>query len=214
MKIFEKFSSIFSKPSSASDCVVALSKQTFVRCVTRIVLELFENGLKFYHLRKPNWPKSTFVRFIKAFPRKYRSRIFVNQFPELVKEFHLGGFQFSAAKGLGVPVNFRGNLEMRCERFSDVEKFGNACEKIMLGPIFQRQKRDLNVPARNLNEIKITLAAAKKAVPAAKFFAFGGISEKNLSTCKKLGFDGIAVVSAIWNSKNPLEAFKKLTKKW
>jgi len=38
----------------------------------------------------------------------------------------------------------------------------------------------------------------------------GGVTTKNLDEFTKLGFNGVAVLGSIWNSKNPISNFKQI----
>ena len=38
----------------------------------------------------------------------------------------------------------------------------------------------------------------------------GGINEENIAMVKKSGFDGVALLGAIWESENPIAAFGKI----
>jgi thiamine-phosphate pyrophosphorylase len=42
--------------------------------------------------------------------------------------------------------------------------------------------------------------------------ALGGIDEDKIETIREMGFAGIAVLGAIWQSKNPVEKFRKIQK--
>jgi thiamine-phosphate pyrophosphorylase len=54
------------------------------------------------------------------------------------------------------------------------------------------------------------LEAIKKRINfSTKLIALGGISSKNILTTLENGFNDVALLGSLWNSKNPLIQFKK-----
>jgi thiamine-phosphate pyrophosphorylase len=52
--------------------------------------------------------------------------------------------------------------------------------------------------------VKISEISGKQVI------ALGGIDEDKIEICRALGFSGVAVLGAIWNSTNAVEKFKKI----
>lgn len=212
MTVLEKVARLFSTRKN-TEAVVVLSPTGSVRGETKIVCELFEKGLQVYHLRKPRWSIDRVQSWIKSIPKVYRSRIVLHQFPELVEKFALGGFHIHADDSVPscVPVE---KLSAQCQHFSDLKKCGNKFRCLMLGPVFPKKDRDITVPARTEQEYAAIVAYYRQNGGACKIFAFGGVEADNVRRCKKMGFDGVAVVGAIWESADEVAAFKKLCRKW
>ena len=42
----------------------------------------------------------------------------------------------------------------------------------------------------------------------------GGIDEDKIETAKELGFSGVALLGAIWQSEQPVEKFKRIYELW
>ena len=45
---------------------------------------------------------------------------------------------------------------------------------------------------------------------SASVFAIGGVTANRLARCRELGFDGAAVLGAVWNDSDPLRAFGRI----
>ena len=45
----------------------------------------------------------------------------------------------------------------------------------------------------------------------AEVIALGGVNEKNIGSVKKAGFDGAALLGAVWKSKDPVKAFLRIS---
>ncbi|HEY4800864.1 MAG TPA: thiamine phosphate synthase [Bacteroidia bacterium] len=56
------------------------------------------------------------------------------------------------------------------------------------------------------------LSEMKEKIKGKNIIALGGIDEDKLEICRQLGFAGVAVCGAIWESKNPLEKFIRIKK--
>lgn len=213
MTVLEKVARLFTARKK-NDAVAVLSPTGSIRNEIKIVCELFEKGLQTYHLRKPRWTLERVQSWVKSLPKIYRSRIILHQFPELVNKFDLGGFHIHADDALpeGIPAE---KISVQCQHYADLEKCGNRFRCLMLGPIFPKKDRDITIPARTEQEYAAIVSYRRQKGQTAKIFAFGGIEAGNVKRCKKMGFDGIAVVGAVWDGEtDPVPAFKKLCRKW
>lgn len=191
-----------------------LSPTKSFRNEAKLVCSLFELGLERYHLRRPRWTSDRVQSWIKSIPKACRSRIVLHQFPELVEKFDLGGFHVQAGRSSFPECVPATKISVQCREYADFEKLGARCS-VFLGPIFPRDDRDLTTPTRTPQEFTAILDYWRKHGGNNKIYAFGGISEQNIKICKKAGFDGVAVVGAVWESdKSPLDAFRQLSQKW
>ncbi|MCD8298742.1 MAG: thiamine phosphate synthase [Opitutae bacterium] len=213
MTVLEKVASLFMRHSNVSEHIVVMSPQGSVRDEAKLVTELFKNGLAVYHLRRPRWQKVRFKKFIEQIPEQFRSRIVLHHYPDLVAKYNLGGFHLGP--NAEIPQGYTGSLSAQCMQYSDAEKFGKRCRRLMLGPVFLKDDRDITIPTRTPQEFSAIISYwRKKNGSRTKFFAFGGVSGQNIATCKHLGFDGVTLVSAIWDSADPVKAFKEFKGKW
>lgn len=212
MTVLEKVARLFSSKKNPGT-VVVLSPTGTLKNEIKLVSALFEQGLQRYHLRKPRWNAERIQAWIKSLPKAYRSRVVLHQFPELVERLGLGGFHIQANDPIPdcVPA---AKISVQCQQYADIEKFGKR-HTIFLGPVFPRQDRDWTTPTRTPQEYAAMLAYWRKQGGSHRVFAFGGISAQSSKICKKLGFDGVAVVSAIWESEStPEQALKTLLRQW
>lgn len=180
----------------------------------RILFKLFENGLSAYHLRRPHWSASRCCSWIESVPAKWRSRIVIHQYPHLVRKYNLGGFHQLADGALPGVSGISGKISAQCEDFSDIQKIGKHCRRVMLGPVFPPEKYDVTVPRRTLGEYAAIAAYWRKQGGTAEVFAFGGVSAENIRLCREAGFDGVVVVGAVWDTSDPVKAYKQLVRKW
>lgn len=180
----------------------------------KVLLKLFENGLPAFHLRRPYWSSARFCSWIESVPAKWRSRIIVHQFPQLVRKYNLGGFHQMSGTSVSGISGMSGKVFEQCEDFSELQKVGKHCRRVMLGPVFPPEKYDITVPRRTLSEYAAIAAYWRKQGGNSEVFAFGGVSAENVRRCRQAGFDGVVVVGAVWDSPDPVKAYKNLVRKW
>ena len=213
MSVFKAVSALFFPPRETAP-VVVLSPSGSLKNEADAVRGLFERGLSEYHLRRPRWNADKVAAWLRALPAEFRSRVVLHQCPELVKKFGLLGYHVSADAAFPADLP-REKISVQCREYADLEKLGGACRCVMLGPVFPRADRDLTVPARTPAEFGAIAAYARGHGFSAPIFAFGGIAADNVRLCRKLGFDGVAAVGAVWESgSDPVSAYRALRRKW
>lgn len=213
MSVFKAVSALFFPPRETAP-VVVLSPSGNLKNEADAVRGLFERGLSEYHLRRPRWNADKVAAWLRALPAEFRSRVVLHQCPELVKKFGLLGYHVSADAAFPADIP-REKISVQCREYADLEKLGGACRCVMLGPVFPRADRDLTVPARTPAEFGAIAAYARGHGFSAPIFAFGGVAADNVRLCRRLGFDGVAAVGAVWESgSDPVSAYRALRRKW
>jgi thiamine-phosphate pyrophosphorylase len=80
---------------------------------------------------------------------------------------------------------------------------------ILFGPVFSPISKPKSRSILGVKELKKICLQSSKPV-----FAVGGINEQNIASCKHAGASGVATIGAIFKSKNPEDAVKRLMEKW
>jgi thiamine-phosphate pyrophosphorylase len=78
-----------------------------------------------------------------------------------------------------------------------------------LSPVFDSISKSGYTSNFDLSEIKKLLKNRSD-----KIIALGGIDEDKVEIVKDIGFYGIAVLGALWQSTDPVQKFKRLKEKW
>jgi thiamine-phosphate pyrophosphorylase len=181
---------------------------------------LFDNGLEYFHLRKPGWEKGQVVDLLKGIPIQYHGKIIIHDNWNLMNDFDLGGIhvrekdKHSLSNG---NCNFHSIAVHKLEELYKIEKEFKPARPAggyaLLSPIFNSiSKKNVNA-AFNLDDLKVAFASNRPQVP---IYALGGIDLKNIFKAKEIGFDGVAILGFIWNiykdkgSKEAILNFKKL----
>lgn len=169
--------------------LIVITSATPVPNEQEIIKSLFEEGLEILQVDKMDFSKKDIEAFIEKIPAPYRSRVVQHaDFPK----FH--------------------SLE-------DIKSFNGKYEYAFLSPIFDSiskpgykgkfsHRSHTSLPGKKgFSQIKPELIPA---VRGKNIIALGGIDAEKIELVRKVGFAGVAVVGAIWNSKDPVERFKKI----
>lgn len=194
--------------------LIVLSEPTYFKDEASLVNQLFEAGLALFHLRKPESDRHTYASFIKEIDECYHDRIALHGFHDLILDF-------PAIHRLHYPEWFRkrtfkdrmhdtGSTLKNCTRSTSVHQLKDLQELegfdyTLYGPVFNSISKpgyaglagtDLILPERK-NKLKI--------------IALGGIDPGKILEVKRMGFDGLAALGAIWNKKEQaIDNFKQL----
>lgn len=193
--------------------IVLIAPEKDVENEIEILHQLFEAGLEYYHLRKPFKDLEAHVAYLNKIDTKYHNKIIVHYFHELTNEFNLKGIHFQEQKRRDALEN--GNryfigLNMLGKRmsssFHEPEELA-ACDiefdYHLLSPVFSSiSKKGYEGRGFNVNNIDKSIVG------------MGGINTETIAKTVELGFKGIGVLGGVWNTKNPVESFKKIKEKF
>ncbi|WP_196885495.1 thiamine phosphate synthase [Aureivirga sp. CE67] len=174
-----------------------------------IIIQLFELGLETFHLRKPNFTKEMLISYLNKVPEKYHKHIVIDSHIELLEDFHLKGFHLKESNRLKLGndlKNIRKKLfdkqQTLSSSFHSLEAIENnniEFDYVFLSPVFHSiSKENYAGKGFDVNHLK------------QKTLALGGIKQENIAKTKELGFQGIAVLGAIWESEDPILEFQRL----
>lgn len=189
--------------------IVLIAPENDITNEIEILHQLFEEGLEYYHFRKPYKNVEQHRKYLNQIDSKYHNRVVVHLFHELVNEFNLKGIHFQEQKRLDHidnPGRYFKNLEMYGKTISSsfheltaLEECDFAFDYHLLSPVFSSiSKPGYQGRGFDVNHIDKTI------------IGMGGVTTKNIKTFDTLGYKGIGVLGGIWNSSEPVESFKKM----
>ncbi len=170
--------------------------------------ELFAAGLTSYHLRKPTWSRAQLAAWLHAVPSAFHPRLVLHTHHDLATEFALGG------------LHDREEPNPKCHLIGDTFRSRavhdlptllaslDTSDRLLVSPIFPSLSKPGHTPDARLApaELKSVLTLPRRA----EVIALGGIDATRIAACHELGFDGVAVLGAIWQSADPVGAFAEL----
>lgn len=194
--------------------VIVISNPTAIADEQVISKQLFDEGLEVFHVRKKEFSENEMRAFIEQIPEKYFSRLVLHSHYHLAEEYNL--------KGIHVPVDFnylasKRSLSVSFHSLDEVEKFENKFDYGFLSPVFDSISKEGYKSKFDFSKLKTYLAnrkALNNGTGNGLLIALGGIDEDKIDIVKELGFSGIALLGAIWQSENTLEKFKRIKEQW
>jgi thiamine-phosphate pyrophosphorylase len=165
---------------------------------------LFGAGLETYHVRKPAWSPGDLESWIGALPRAWRPRIRVHGQRRIAERLGLGGWH---DRDLGERPSEPG-ASRSCHDLPALRGNLAAYETLLFGPVFPSITKAGYGPAPGFpwDELRSVLRDGRRPSDA-RVLAVGGVTAAGLSRCRKLGFDGGAVLGAVWGAPDPVAAF-------
>lgn len=206
--------------------IVLISPEHTLPNEIEVLNQLFEVGLTFYHLRKPNLDYKGHCDYLNQIDKKYHNRIVVHYFHELINDYNLKGIHFQEAKRRSF---FNTYTEIRTkEQFiaayanqlktqnsklitrsisssfhepEELEQCSFEFDYHLLSPVFSSiSKIGYEGRGFDVNHIDKTI------------IGMGGVTTTNLEKFDSLGFGGVGVLGGVWNSKTPVLDFQRMIK--
>ena len=187
---------------------------------------LFAAGLAHYHLRKPAWDRDRLVTHLRAIPTEFHPRIVLHAHHDLADEFNLGGFHFrdDATGRAGPPgpprISFASHSQSdapggralpfltsrACHDLNHLRAQLASPVRLLFSPVFPSISKPGHAPAFDHADLRAVLAPPRRA----EVIALGGIDAARLAECRALGFDGAALLGAVWLAPDPVATFTEL----
>ncbi len=190
---------------------ILISPETIWKDEKESLLRLFESGLQFYHLRKPEADAVTVRSFMQEIPSEFHKRIVLHYQFELAEEFNWKGFHFnkknidhlSDLKHLGKLSSYSAHS------FEEVESLMDVMDYQFLSPVFNSISKEGYKSNFDLQELSSFLQKVQT-----KIVALGGVKPQHWEQLSDCGFYGAAVLGYIWenglSTEDRVERFKQL----
>lgn len=188
--------------------IVLIAPEIDIPNEIEILTLLFQEGLQYFHLRKPTKNYQEHCDYLNQIDKKYHNRIVVHYFHELINVFYLKGIHFQEQKRrdcLDTPSDYFVKLNNMYGKtisssFHETEELENSTFEFdyhLLSPVFSSiSKKGYQGRGFDVNTIDKTI------------IGMGGVTTENLVQFDLLGYKGVGVLGGIWNSKTPVEDFK------
>ncbi len=179
-----------------------------------VLAELFAAGLERYHVRKPHWSAAVVAAWLDAVPVQWRSRLILHQHHEQAAAFGCGGVHFkdselgsNAARPAVAPYLF---TSRSCHDLASLDAALGCFDAVFFSPVFPSLSKPGYRPTVSLQTVAERLSRRTNVERKTEVIALGGITPGNVRRCAKFGFDGAAVLGALWQSPEPLKVFDAL----
>ncbi|ALW84806.1 hypothetical protein AUC43_06730 [Hymenobacter sedentarius] len=180
-----------------------------------LVSEMLELGLARFHVRKPGWSHAEMAAYVAGIPAQYHSRLVLHSHHALVPELGLGGVHLTAATRAArvtrLPLRAGQTLSTSFHTLAEISRHRRRYDYVFLSPIFDSLSKEQYAAAFDLQEVAAVLRQLPhRATYAPQVVALGGIEAHRLAAVQQAGFAGAAVLGAVWQSPDPVAAFRSL----
>jgi thiamine-phosphate pyrophosphorylase len=173
----------------------------------QIVNELFHEGLRTFHLRKPEAEKKQVKELLKKVKPDYIPNIVLHDHYDLGTSFKVKGLH-TRDNGEKAPASLH-SISRSVHSIRELYDNFSRYEYLLISPIYDSISKKGYNAAFNLKELALELENLKKEKNKSKFIALGGVDECNIQKTFSIGFDGAAVLGALWQLHNPKEIVDK-----
>lgn len=191
--------------------LIVISSPGSLENEARWVNQLFEAGMRCFHLRKPAANRAELHTFLNKLDPAYLKDVVLHQHHGLASDFNLNRLHYTESARLTINPDLLANqLDCGFNLSSSVHDFAvipglKAFEYVFYGPVFN----SISKPGYHGNLPPDFRLPKINAAPAV--IALGGIDASNIGTVHQMNFDGAAVLGAIWNGQDtPLKNFLHL----
>jgi thiamine-phosphate pyrophosphorylase len=182
--------------------IVVISPEAEEPREVRAMEGLFAAGLERYHVRKPTWTGAALESWLLCLPREWSPRIVVHGHGPLAGRLGLSGHDRDEP---GTPASPGGSRS--CHSVPSLFQHLPHYRMILFGPVFPSLTKPGYGPAADFPWNDLTAVLEKRAPGDARVLAVGGITSTGLARCRELGFDGAALLGAVWNQDDPVAAY-------
>ncbi len=185
---------------------------------SELINQLFAEGLEILHLRKPTWIKPAYESLLKSIPPEHKRKVVLHQFHELASKYNIKGLHLREENRLQISVTELVELKKELKRKNltisssfhsseEIERHKNVFDYVFLSPVFD----SISKPDYLRNDALGRMNDKWKSTIKTDIIALGGIDASNISKTKEMGFNGAAVLGAIWKKPEmALKTFKQI----
>jgi thiamine-phosphate pyrophosphorylase len=186
--------------------IVVISPETADSREIPAMSGFFSAGLERYHVRKPSWSAMALEAWLGHLPDAWRPRIVLHQHHELVAKLGLGGAHDRDVEG----DESAAGCSRSCHDVPSLRRHLARYPSLFFGPIFPSLTKQGYRPAPDFPWEDLKRVLRERSPSDARVLAIGGITADGLRRCFDLGFDGAAVLGAVWNEMDPVGAYREI----
>lgn len=185
--------------------MIVISNPTAIANEIKTIHALFECGLELFHVRKPDFSAEEIKTFVTVIGLEYRNKLVLHSHHHLAEELGMNRIHYTE-KERHISINITDSDRIISTATHSIEDFNhleNCFDYAFLSPVHNSiSKQNYNPKIDLLNAIKNRTNFNTKLV------ALGGIEAQNIKKTLDAGFDDVALLGTIWNSKQPIKNFE------
>jgi len=187
--------------------ILVITPELIVPNETKLINEMFQEGLDLLHIRKPWISRNEMFEFITQIDKTFYSQLVLHTHYDLGKEFTISRFHFREIDRKEETYKYWGEENTISTSVHDITTYNTLdkeWEYAFISPFFPSiSKKGYGLDSTIKKEIK------HRNNPDVKLIALGGIDQNNIHQVFEAEADGAALLGAIWESEEPLNVFRK-----
>jgi len=162
------------------------------------------------HIRKPNFNLAEYETYLQKYNQLlphfvlHEHHSLAKYFP--VKGIHLKESDRKSVKEIPKDVKV---ISTSLHTIHDVKNILHGFEYFFFSPLFESISKQ-NYGCNNTYEVLKETVLELNKITSIPIIGLGGINEENIALVKNSGFDGAALLGAIWQSEEPLMTYNKI----
>ena len=177
---------------------------------TLLAARMLENGLHRLHIRKPGYSASQLRTYVQTLPPDAYHQLIIHNHYSICGELGLGGVHFSAQVRESGKQNPGGypSVSTSFHTWEEVKAQGSDFASCFISPVFNSISKPgylAGVNWEGLYQTRQHLAALGRSCP--EIIGLGGVTPDKLGMLHSHGFDGAAMLGAIWQAEYPFGIF-------
>ncbi|AEA44784.1 thiamine phosphate synthase [Fluviicola taffensis] len=186
--------------------LIVISDSDFRPDEAVIVNELFQAGLDLFHIRKYGASEEALLKLVDSIDAKNYSKLVLHHDHEWGKSIGLNRFHYSEKdrktwyeedwKGMNSECIYSTSVHS----VEEYNELANHFSYAFLSPVFD------SISKSDYKAVKFDFS--KRQNKETKLIGLGGIQADNVNQAIQMGFDGAALLGAIWNNPNPINEWK------
>ncbi len=176
-----------------------------------LVEAMVEAGLTRYHVRKPQWSAAQVGAWLHTLSPRARARCVLHGAGNHVwveRAVTLGRHWSDAPETAVDPGS--GFTSRACHDVKTLEKAWGRYTAVLVSPVFPSLSKEGRQPGEEMGVLPSVLRARSERARQTEAIALGGVTRERVAECAALGFDGVAVLGAVWLAPDPWAAFGEL----
>lgn len=188
--------------------LIVISSPTPVSNEAFLINQLFEEGLSVFHLRKPDYTEPELTALLKEINPVHYSKVALHQFHHVAGSFGIKRLHFNGEDRRQIKedtlMTYKSEgaiLSTSVHSMPEYHDLSSHFDYTFLGPVFD----SISKPGYQAKAFNMEGMDKKQTT---KLIALGGIDSANCRKAYSMGFDGVAVLGAVWNNEHKINAFK------
>lgn len=185
--------------------LIIISQPHFFAGEAQLINQLFDLGMPLLHLRKPGATEEELCSLIGAIAERHRSKLALHQQQHIgevygIERWHLPERQRNENRKMQAGIVYSTSIH----RLNEYGALDASFAYAFLSPVFDSiSKRGLKA----MDAAEHPWHIPERPIP---LIALGGINTSNAQEALRLGFDGVAVLGAMWQQPDPYKALERL----